>query len=453
MSKTPYFLEYKFENAGRIAYMIFIILKNWKNRSESRFLIEPNRFELLPNSSKTVKFYLSAENTFCIDEEFTIEGCSVHFPIRELFRESLLKACIIRPSVSFFESEVVINCFYNDEANSHSSELVFELKARLSLSFIFSEPIKIINKSNLPLPIALKVEGEFTLSEQFEERVKFDLKIKESREILVFFNSKLIKESCVAQSFSGKLKAYSLGKLQCTMNLQANIIYPTVEISCKELTIINNMLPRACKFSITNQGEMESNFSLSFDENSMIVTKIQEQRQEKLLNVAQSLMKQKCNLRETFFKPDTKELEIQSIINEVLDFVVESKFSESKETEIVSTENEKIEKLKKSKSAVNDHPTEKADSSEPLAMSSDDEVTLNDIRKFFKQLTRASSKTLCIGEENTKETIETHEGADERSAVEKFLRLSQVKGRLKPQESRVISVFFTGSDERELNER
>lgn len=124
VSKTPYFLEYNFTNAGRNSYMIFIILKNWKTKSESRFLIEPNRFEIPPNKSQNVKFYLNAESATTADEDFTIEGCSIHFPTREVFRDANLKASIIRPSVSFTENEIVMNCFFNEETRNHSSELV-----------------------------------------------------------------------------------------------------------------------------------------------------------------------------------------------------------------------------------------------------------------------------------------------------------------------------------------
>ena len=113
ISKTPYFLEFNFTNGGMNTYVIFVILKNWKNKSETRFLAEPNRFELLPNATRVVKFYLNAETDSNPDEEFTVEGCSVTFPVRELILESKLRANIIRPTLSFFQDELVFDCFYN----------------------------------------------------------------------------------------------------------------------------------------------------------------------------------------------------------------------------------------------------------------------------------------------------------------------------------------------------
>lgn len=107
--------------------MIFIFLKNWKSKSETRFLVEPNRFELLPNATQSVKFYLNAESPISADEEFTIEGCSSSFPIREVIRESKLKANVIRPTLNFSEDEIVINCFYGDDKKDHSSEWILNL--------------------------------------------------------------------------------------------------------------------------------------------------------------------------------------------------------------------------------------------------------------------------------------------------------------------------------------
>lgn len=325
------------------------------------------------------------------------------------------------------------------------------------LKLSFPETIGIVNNSNLPLPVALKVEGEFVLLTKeltrCEQKVKFELKVKELREICVGFKGSLLDEPRVARTFNGKLKAFSLGKLQCSVNLQANIVYPTLDISCSELNIINNMLPRACTFTLTNSGQMQSNFTLSFSENAMIVTEIQEQKQEKLLNVAQSLMKQKCNLRETFFKPDAKELEIKSIIEDILDFPVESEIAENEENLLNS---QKIEKAKKS----NVKQKAEAASLKSQVVSSlsslhqaEEEVTLGDIQKFFKQLTRGLSKTLCNNDDASRRVTGNsvlQDAEKEVLAHEKCLRLSQSEGKLKPKESRIISIYFTGSSKGEF---
>lgn len=92
--------------------MVFFILKNWR-KSETHFLIEPNRFELFPKASRLVKIFLNAESPVQLEEEFTVEGCSVNFPVRELIVESKLLASIIRPVLNFSQDEVKFDCFYN----------------------------------------------------------------------------------------------------------------------------------------------------------------------------------------------------------------------------------------------------------------------------------------------------------------------------------------------------
>jgi hypothetical protein len=89
-----------------------VIPKKWKNREEIRFTVEPNRFELAPEKSQIVKFFLDAENSLSIEEEFTIEGCSSHFPIRELIWDSKLRASVIKPTISFSANELILDCYY-----------------------------------------------------------------------------------------------------------------------------------------------------------------------------------------------------------------------------------------------------------------------------------------------------------------------------------------------------
>jgi hypothetical protein len=104
--------------------MIFINLKSWRNKSEkNRFMIEPNRFELMENKSRTVKFYLDAANPSNVEEEFTVEGFSIHNPIREVIFDAKLIANVIRPSLSFSKGEIEFKCFYGcDEKNCQPSE-------------------------------------------------------------------------------------------------------------------------------------------------------------------------------------------------------------------------------------------------------------------------------------------------------------------------------------------
>lgn len=102
--------------------MVFVILKNWRTKSETRFLIEPNRFELLPKASRLVKIYLNAETPVQLEEEFTVEGCSINFPVRELVVESKLMASIIRPVLNFLQDEVKFDCFHNAKEDELLSE-------------------------------------------------------------------------------------------------------------------------------------------------------------------------------------------------------------------------------------------------------------------------------------------------------------------------------------------
>lgn len=315
--------------------------------------------------------------------------------------------------------------------------------------------------------MALKLEGEFQFftnqPSKGEQKIKFDMNTKESRSFPVHFNCDLIKTSNTAKKFHGKIKAFSLGKLQGTVDLQGNLLYPTIEMSNSELNVVSNMLP--CSFNITlaNNSEIEANFKLNFKDSSTIITPIHERKQENLMSITQCLMKQKCNLRKTFFMPDSRELEAENILNEVVESENEAEAvldrlyvlhgSEKAETESKSKPN------LKSKSKSNDQrktPTTKDKKSdhddkgkeEKFRPKFDVEVTLKDIQKHFKHLTRGLSEVFYRKEKKVEDEMTGKKFINERSAA-KLLKLSQTHGKLKPKESRVISVLFVGGDEGE----
>jgi hypothetical protein len=97
--------------------MIFILLKNWRSRHEIPYSVEPNRFELAANESRVVKFLLNAEHPMTIEEEFTIEGCSSQFPLRDVIWESRLKVNVIKPTINFTRNELIFNCYYGNDGN------------------------------------------------------------------------------------------------------------------------------------------------------------------------------------------------------------------------------------------------------------------------------------------------------------------------------------------------
>lgn len=103
--------------------MIFIILKNWRNRQDLRYSVEPNRFELAANQSRIVKFLLNAEHPMTIEEEFTVEGCSSQFPLRDIIWESRLKVNVIKPTINFTRNELIFNCYYGHDGDL-SGELI-----------------------------------------------------------------------------------------------------------------------------------------------------------------------------------------------------------------------------------------------------------------------------------------------------------------------------------------
>lgn len=104
--------------------MIFIILKDWKSKKGTRYTVEPNRFELSPKESQLVKFYLNSEVLLNADEAFTIEGCSVNFPKREVIWESTLRAKVITSTLSFSEKDLIFNCCYGDDKKNQSSKVL-----------------------------------------------------------------------------------------------------------------------------------------------------------------------------------------------------------------------------------------------------------------------------------------------------------------------------------------
>lgn len=277
------------------------------------------------------------------------------------------------------------------------------------------------------------------------------MNIKESRDIVISFDRKVIAESNVAQSFSGRIKAYSLGKLQSTVNLQADVIYPTVQINCSELKIVNNLLPCAFNITIANNGLVESNFSLKFDDASKTVTKIQERRQDHLLNVVQCLMKQKGNLKEMFFAPDSVELEAEAMM---IDLKNQSSNRSIKDLHQLSEINVKDVKSVKSRKVGHQqvHDTENKDADIHdlklfLEQNPDLEVTVADIQKCFKHLTKSLSEVLCNKEDKPERAYTTQAAKTEENSSQDFLRLSHQSGTLKPGKCRVVSIYFIGSSE------
>lgn len=323
-----------------------------------------------------------------------------------------------------------------------------------------------MNKSNLPLPVALKIEGEFfMLTKELtkaEQKIKFKMNVKESRSLAIHFNNALIKSSNIAQLFHGKIKAFSLGKLQGTVILQAKLCYPTVEFSSFELNIANNMLPRAYNLTITNTSKIAADFKLNFKESSMIFMPIREKKQENLMNVAQCLMKQKRNLRRAFFMPDSNEREVENILNEVDE--IEDKgetfldelhvLKDIKVAEVVPKT-----KSMKTKSKTSDHQKTPSTKDTKLMkhekkpdLNCDVEVTIKDIQKYFKRLTRGLSEVFIRKQAKIGQIkLEKLPHKKVEKSAESFLKLSQSCGRLKPCESREISIMFMGSAEGELD--
>lgn len=332
-------------------------------------------------------------------------------------------------------------------------KLIYNLNQKIKENF--PGTIQITNKSNLPLPIVLKIEGNFIIvGQDRDQRAKFEMNIKESRDIVLSFDRNVITGSNVAQSFSGRIKAYSFGKLQSTMNLQANIIYPTVQISCEELKILNNLLPCVFTFTIANNGPVESTFGLKFLDSAKIITKIQERRQENLLNIVQCMMKQKGNLKEMFFAPDSVELEADAMMHELND---QSSGHSIRDLHQLSEINVKEVKSMKSRKVGNTHQktrdTENKGADMPdfklfLQQNPDMEVTVADVQKYFKHLTKSLSEVLCNKEDKSEQTymIKASPKIGENSAQD-FLKLSHQSGTLKPGECRVVSIYFVGSSE------
>lgn len=274
------------------------------------------------------------------------------------------------------------------------------------------------------------------------------MKVKESRDIVLCFDRSVITESNVAQSCLGRIKAYSLGKLQSTLKLQANVIYPTVEISSKELNIVNNLLPCAFTFTIANNGPVESNFSLKFNDTSKIFTKIQERRQDNLLNIVQCLMKQKSNLKEMFFAPNSMELAAEAMLSELNDQSSSRSFRDLNQLSEINVKDVKSMKSRKIATKIQEKESkDRPDLKLFLQENPDLEVTVADIQKYFKQLTKSLSEVLCNKDDKCERAYTTKAPKAEDSSCQDFLKLSQQSGSLKPGEHRVVSIYFAGSSE------
>lgn len=256
------------------------------------------------------------------------------------------------------------------------------------------------------MPIALKVEGEFAIFSNelnlCEQKVKFELNAKDSRGLQIAFDTKLIENANTFSTCEGIVKAYSLGKLQCTLKLIANLNYPEIELSSNVVQFTANLLPCTFGFVIRNPNEkLSSSFTLKLDETSTKITPIQENRQDNLLNIVQCLMKQKNSLKDEFF-------------------------NETNDDEYYTTDSDNEENSQKS--------------CEILKNSSTIEVTTNEILKRFKSL---ASEIQCDRIENLQRKSSGVSTTDVRA--ENFLLLSHMNGTLKPNEWRFISIKFSGS--------
>lgn len=262
--------------------------------------------------------------------------------------------------------------------------------------------------------------------------MKFDMKIKESREIGVKFASKLLDTSNIFCTFLGKLKVFALGRLQCTLNLIGNLIYPEIDISTRVLNVTNNLLPCAFSFKLKNPSDvLSSSFELKFKET--VMTQIEEKRQPSLMNIIQCLMMQKCNLKEKFFLPDfNEEVNFNEEVDELE--VIEQK------TRKFKSQSFQVEKLSTCTAT-----TENLD--EIIAKNYNIEATSKDIQKCFKSLMRTVSETQCKDSNNEKIAKVNLMPSISKSCgcQQSFLSLSQCKGILKPHESQLISIFFNGS--------
>lgn len=311
-----------------------------------------------------------------------------------------------------------------------------------------------MNKSNLPLTVAIKIDGGFYLvmpDLKLEQKVKIEMKKNEARDLLICFDNSLSKKSNVATLFEGKMNVYSFGKLQQSVRLQASVIYPTLEISTAEINIVSNMLPCAFCFTISNHGEIDSTFKLSFKEESTIITKIQERKQTSLLNISQCLMKQKCNLKQTFFLPDSHEQEIENILSEnseikevksLADVMLDDPNKNLKDKSLLSKKKEN--RLKRSKNELN------LDINEFLEAN---EVSSSDVQSYiFKHLTKGISEVTCNKRHTVERNILKSESpvAKAEKSAENYFKLSQVKGCLKPKEVQMISIYFVGDQERKF---
>ena len=285
----------------------------------------------------------------------------------------------------------------------------------------------------------------------------------EDRDICIHFNSNLMKQSNQFRTYEGKIKAYSLGKLQCTLSLQANLIYPVIQVSKTELNISNNLQPMAFQFEIGNPGKIDAGFSLSFTETSNIMTKIQERKQENLLNISQCLMKQKSSLRQKFFAREDpgKVLERTLYNDEDITDETNNSFNELHTLTDINVSNiqkPSSEKKKTKNTRKNETPKEE-ESMRKLKLDTEEntidiEVSLKDILKYFKTLSRALSETLVTRspkQERKSSTLIKLLDNSKNENAETYLKLSQSEGVLNPNERRLISVYFVGSNDGKIN--
>lgn len=277
----------------------------------------------------------------------------------------------------------------------------------------------------LPLTVALKLDGEFSIYvnevNSPEQNVRFDLKVKESRNIFINFNPNHLKNYSTSQTFKGTIKAYSLGNLQSTLNLIAHLIYPEIELSTNDVNIIANP-KQSCtsNFIIRNPSDkLTASFELKFKDNSTIITSIHKQRQENLLNIVQCLMKQKRSLKGKKFQHDLNDFNI---------------FYDDDNREISNLNNAANDNVEGENKDKNSQKISNEFNSFKTIQIKPDEII-----QYY------NSMTIEIPEIKFSEEPEVELQTTSKDEHEKcFLLLSETVGMLKPNESRLIDVKFSG---------
>lgn len=270
-----------------------------------------------------------------------------------------------------------------------------------------TETLCITNNSVLALPITLVVEGDFHIS----ENLRFTIKPKDHVEVPIYLSQDMSDVHKAVNIVHGAIKVYTLGKVNL-IRLTANIIYPEVDISTHEINMTSNKCPSMGFIILSNPSHvLPVCYELKFLDENTVVTPFQEYS-EKNVSDSHQLFFANSNDMSSCEDINSHESSIKSLSRDNDENVESSTTKCSTKTD--TTDDKKFTWIEK----IQWNEVTKC-------------ISLPPTKKEFPSKHKIPENTECLNPTSRDD--------------ESQLSLSELKGTLKPRESRKVLIRFRGS--------